>query len=496
MIENYDSLCARVLRARYHSSGDILNCELKKGSSIVWQSIWAGIQTFKKGCIWRVGDGEKINIWTDCWIPNSGSRKVITVRGNRVLSKVSELIDPSSDEWDEQLIRDNFWHIDAKRILQIPLFHQVTEDFVAWQLTRNGIFSVRPAYYKQWEETYFGDNSAAGGYGGSAPHPVWRKLWNLKLVEKIKIFVWRCLHNAIPCFSVLANRHVGNVSECPICRGAEDIKHALFTCSRARAVWKALVVEKLISDATLVDRSGAEVIDFLVCDKSTQRQFLEPIDLPELVATAGWYIWWQRRQRVRGEVVQPPVRTAPAIHALTLNFVRAAGKASTTPRLNRWSPALESQQILNVDASFCGEEYSGSCGAIVRDHRGNFISASTARLEHVADIVSAEAAPLLEGLKLIQNIGCNNVLVRMDNVTVVEALRLNEGHSMVAAPILESCRVLLREIGKVILEHCNKESNVVAHELAHWGRANNPSMWVDAPPEFISKFLADDVSVI
>ena len=48
LIENYDSLCARVLRARYYPSGDILNCELKKGSSFVWQSIWAGIQTFKK----------------------------------------------------------------------------------------------------------------------------------------------------------------------------------------------------------------------------------------------------------------------------------------------------------------------------------------------------------------------------------------------------------------------------------------------------------------
>jgi hypothetical protein len=32
LIENYDSLCARVLRARYYPRGDILNCELKKGS--------------------------------------------------------------------------------------------------------------------------------------------------------------------------------------------------------------------------------------------------------------------------------------------------------------------------------------------------------------------------------------------------------------------------------------------------------------------------------
>ena len=56
LIENFGSLCARVLRAKYYPTGDILNCQLKKGSSYVWQSIWSGIQTFKKGYIWRVGN--------------------------------------------------------------------------------------------------------------------------------------------------------------------------------------------------------------------------------------------------------------------------------------------------------------------------------------------------------------------------------------------------------------------------------------------------------
>ena len=62
LIDNYDSLCARVLRSKYYCNGDLLNCVLKKGSSYVWQSIWSDIQTFKKGCIWRVGNGQKTNI--------------------------------------------------------------------------------------------------------------------------------------------------------------------------------------------------------------------------------------------------------------------------------------------------------------------------------------------------------------------------------------------------------------------------------------------------
>ena len=97
-----------MLRGKYYSTGDILNATQNKGSSFVWQSMDAAMQTFKKGCIWRVGDGLKINVWDDCSIPNSPSRKIITPRGNRVLSYVNKLVDPATGEWDEQLIRDNF----------------------------------------------------------------------------------------------------------------------------------------------------------------------------------------------------------------------------------------------------------------------------------------------------------------------------------------------------------------------------------------------------
>ena len=125
-----------------------------------------------------------------------------------------------------------------------------------------------------------------------------------------------------------------------------------------------------------------------------------------------------------------------------------------------------------------------------------FVAASTAKLEHVADIVSAEAAALVEGLKLAHSIGCNSLLVQMDNLVVVEALKFNSGYSMVAAPILEECRNLFGDFGKVRIEHCNRESNMVAHLLAQQGRVDPPALWKDSPPGFIMNSLADDVNVI
>jgi hypothetical protein len=112
-----DSLCARVLRARYYPDGKLLDAKLKSGSSFTWQSILAGLDCFKRGCIWRVGDGSQIKIWEDNWIPSSHNMKVLTPRGNNLLTKVDELINPVTGAWNEELIKALFWEVDVNRIL-------------------------------------------------------------------------------------------------------------------------------------------------------------------------------------------------------------------------------------------------------------------------------------------------------------------------------------------------------------------------------------------
>jgi hypothetical protein len=62
-----------------------------------------------------------------------------------VLTKVSELIDPHTGQWDEILVRDNLWEMDARIILSTPLRDDF-EDFPAWHHDSKGIFSVKSAY--------------------------------------------------------------------------------------------------------------------------------------------------------------------------------------------------------------------------------------------------------------------------------------------------------------------------------------------------------------
>ena len=146
LLTSPDSLCARVLRAKYFPDGDLLNVQEGPGMSYSWRSIVRGVKAMNEGLIWRVGDGTNINIWLDPWIPDGVTRRPITPRGQTLLTKVSALIDPITGTWDRVLIEEVFWEEDWKRILSIPI-KQGMDDLIAWHFDRKGIFSVKSAYH-------------------------------------------------------------------------------------------------------------------------------------------------------------------------------------------------------------------------------------------------------------------------------------------------------------------------------------------------------------
>lgn len=116
------------------------------GISYTWRSMIRGLRALEKGIIWRIGDGSQVRIWEDPWIPAGFSRRPRTPRGNIILSRVAELIDPISGTWDVQLVRDLFWEEDVTNILAIPT-HTDRDDHVAWHFDSKGVFLVKSAYH-------------------------------------------------------------------------------------------------------------------------------------------------------------------------------------------------------------------------------------------------------------------------------------------------------------------------------------------------------------
>lgn len=91
--KNHESLFYKVFKEKYFPKGDILNADLGSNPSYAWRSVWNAPQILRDGMRWLVGNGRRIEIWKDKWIPNPTTFKVVSPQF--VLdpdAKVSELI--------------------------------------------------------------------------------------------------------------------------------------------------------------------------------------------------------------------------------------------------------------------------------------------------------------------------------------------------------------------------------------------------------------------
>jgi ribonuclease HI len=116
--------------------------------------------------------------------------------------------------------------------------------------------------------------------------------------------------------------------------------------------------------------------------------------------------------------------------------------------------------------------------------------------DHACDAEAMEALALREGLHLAHRLACYNLVIQSDCMAVVEALNSNGAISSVGAPIIEDCQDFVKDLGKVIVQLCYRESNKVAHELASFGRDNPPAVWLDIPPSFLLSLIVDDVTIV
>lgn len=248
LIQNPESLTARLLKAKYWPDGNLWAAVEGPGISYTWRSLVRGLRAMEKGIIWRIGDGSSVRIWDDPWLPAGRSRRPRTPRGNTILTKVAELIDPLTGTWDVQMVKDLFWEEDAAEILAIPV-HADHDDSVAWHVDKKGLFTVKSAYHVLEDEEEIKKNKQRGESAAQARKPVsssvWNKIWKLPGPPKIKQFLWRVAHNSLAFKQNIGRRGVELDTRCPVCyRYDEDGGHCFMKCKAVRQCWRELALEE------------------------------------------------------------------------------------------------------------------------------------------------------------------------------------------------------------------------------------------------------------
>lgn len=129
LVQQPDSLCARLLKSIYYPGGQFLNSELGSHPSQVWRAISEGKDVLKQGLIRRIGNGQSTRIWEDNWIPRDEMMRPYGHLQPNPPVYVSELIYQTSASWDKHRVQATFLPMDATCILGIPLCTKNIDDF-------------------------------------------------------------------------------------------------------------------------------------------------------------------------------------------------------------------------------------------------------------------------------------------------------------------------------------------------------------------------------
>lgn len=75
---------------------------------------------------------------------------------------------------------------------------------------------------------------------------IWSGIWNAKIPQKLKHFMWKVCQNILPVKENLFKKRIFQTSICPICNmEAKSIEHLFFLCEWVRPIWFGMQLQVL-----------------------------------------------------------------------------------------------------------------------------------------------------------------------------------------------------------------------------------------------------------
>lgn len=411
LIEQPDTLCARLLKTKYYPSGHLLDTAFIQDMSATWQGVVHGLELLKKGAIWRIGSGSMVKIWRDNWLPRAEGLKLTGMKKTCRLRWVSQFIDPVTRSWDEAIIRKYCFPHDADTILQIKLPQQNTDDFVAWQFESNGIFSVKSAYRLGLQPKLRGLSRGQSSAELGGDRSIWNLVWKAPVPQKIRVFAWRLATDTLAVAEKLNKRIPKVLPTCSVCgMEFEDAHHAMIRCTLARALQDEMrKVWHLPSEAALTC-TGTNWVLLL----------LEGVNLETRVKLLFllWHTWHHHNNVVHGDgkaciaasgpflqnyiqSIKPEMPAPDACGKTPMYTPRSPVLGRDTEAVSKWQAPCCGWIKVNVDVGWDAASSSGGIGMIVRDAAGAGLYSEWSGLAACASAEEAELLACIRGIRYL-----------------------------------------------------------------------------------------------
>ena len=122
LLHDKTSLFYRVFKSKFFPNNTIMEAANSSSVSYAWHSIIRGREVIKKGPMWRIGDGQFVDIWKDSWLPRKYSPRVLSPQPEAWMdAKVSALIDEGQKQWRTEVLENMMLGFEAEIIRTIPL---------------------------------------------------------------------------------------------------------------------------------------------------------------------------------------------------------------------------------------------------------------------------------------------------------------------------------------------------------------------------------------
>lgn len=471
VIQSPQSLLARTLKSRYFKNSDIMQARAGYKPSYIWRSMLWSRDIIRKGIYWRVGNGNKIGVLDDPWIPSFPTIQSSTYIHAESSLKVSNFISESG-RWYEHLVRQLFPNHISEAILDIPLNRRGCEDIRFWSGSKNGKYSVKSGYHV--------DTNCWSTPSNTSRHPLsswWKTLWNLRLPPKIRIFMWKASRDFIPTEVNLMSHHISIIGQCSLCRfHCASTSHCLIFCNAVKHVWK-----KTSFWGCLKSHSNAKFLDCAIYMSKICNQ-----DDFELFVTLCWAIWWEYckwKHDNDGKISNLCVDWAFAffevVHASSSKCVLQED-ARQMKTASPWIPPAPNLFRLDVDAGFDILRNKFSVGAIIRDSEGLTRGAHAICIRNPGSVLAAELLAIRYGLDLCLQVGLSQVCIYSDSKEAVRAVLNPSSETGPPGVLAIEINSIFRDNHFISIMHMSRVVNVIAHFLAHKASAlSSDFIWLD-----------------
>ncbi|CAN0919033.1 LINE-1 reverse transcriptase homolog [Linum grandiflorum] len=481
LLSKPDSLVARLYKAKYFPTRDILMAELGPKPSFAWRSLWSSLELVRKGYRWRIGNGLHTRIGLDPWLPNNDNRYISAPIPQHLIDmNVHDLLDHRCHDWNIPLLEQLLPSRDVQLITSIPITTAAGPDKRIWHGSKNGRYTVKSAY-RLYMDTMV-DHTVFHQPG------VWSNIWELHVPASMKHFLWRLVSDVLPTRGRLRRKKLAITGECGFCgHDYEETWHLFTDCQRTTEVWQQLEILPIVLDEAN-NHSDLPTLFWNLHER------LSP-DLRDKWLIGLWGIWRERNARVWTKLHRP-IQMVVEESMQAMSDWRKWNENDDTDSIQQrrhyclqWHPPPENTLKCYVDMARSVTNISTGFGMCLRNHNGDLLHYRASSKLGLFEIRIGEAYALLEALRWVADMGLRNVEYEGDSQVLALALKSQEEDDSEFGRIVDSCRKLLLCMGDVSYSFVRRVRNTVADAIAKQSLFHVGCFVGTTPPIWLSDVL-------